>query len=266
MVDLHNHTPYCHHAEGHPEEFIARARELGIREYGFAEHSPWMFQYKDDPPIAPSWDEFRAYLRDMEELRDRLQGEEINLRIGIEVDYLPSRLDAAARFTANYPFDYHIGSVHNLGHWIFDHPDHLGEWEGRDIEAIYEEYFQAIRDMLGWGFIDILGHLDLPKKFGHRPPGGYERMVEELLPDLRNSGVVVEINTAGKDKPAGEFYPSPGIVRRLANAGIPLTLGSDAHRPSEVGRHRKEALELLRECGVKELVSFDQRQRIAVRI
>ncbi|MCB2153307.1 histidinol-phosphatase [bacterium] len=264
MVDLHNHTPYCHHAEGRPEEFVEKARALGIREFGFAEHSPWMFQYEDDPPIAPTWDEFRAYEEDLEKLRDQLADDDINLRIGIEVDFVPEQFETARSFTANYPFDFHIGSVHNLGDWIFDHPDHLEEWDGRDVDAVYEEYFQALKSMLGWGLIDIVAHLDLPKKFGHLPGNGYYGLVEELIPVILDSGAVVEINTAGKDKPVGEYYPSIPIIRRLAGAGVPLTIGSDAHRPAEVGRYRDEVLTILRECGVTELFSFDNRTRVPV--
>ncbi|MBX3730262.1 MAG: histidinol-phosphatase HisJ family protein [Candidatus Sumerlaeia bacterium] len=266
MIDLHNHTPLCHHAVGEPEEYLARARTLGLREYGFSEHSPWMLQY-DGEQIAPTDAEFDQYLDRMQALRERHDGTDGPvLRIGIEMDFRPEHAARARAMAAAFPFDHHIGSVHNLGDWIFDHPDRLHEWAGRDVGQVYREYFAAIRAMLDWNLIDIVGHLDLPKKFGHLPPEGIESFVEELLPDLVAAGVAVEINTAGRDKPVGEFYPGPAVVARLARAGVPFTLGSDAHKPSEVGRHIGDALELLRGCGVREVMTFSQRQRVGVRI
>lgn len=266
MPDLHNHTPMCHHAEGEPEEYIARAHQLGIAEYGFSEHSPWMFQYEGEP-LAPTGGEFPLYLEKMEHLRAReRRNGGLNLRIGIEMDFIPEKRAEAEAAAKGYDFDYHIGSVHNLGDWIFDHPDRLKDWDSRDVGAVYREYFAAVREMLHWGFIDILGHLDLPKKFGHVPDGGYMDLVEELLPLIAESGVVVEVNTAGRDKPVGEFYPSPAIVGMLVRAKVPFTIGSDAHRPSEVGRHRAEAIQLLRDCGARELISFERRRRIGVRL
>ncbi|MBI5154037.1 histidinol-phosphatase HisJ family protein [Candidatus Poribacteria bacterium] len=262
MPDLHNHTPYCHHAFGEPREYFARACQLGLREFGFSEHSPWMHQYEGEP-LAPTVAGFRRCLDELVALRADAAGD-TKLRIGIEMDYLPGAREAAREFTSSFPFDYHIGSVHNLGPWIFDHPDRLGEWNSRDVDAVYHEYFAAVADLLEWGFVDILGHLDLPKKFGHRPRGGCLPLIEELIPRIVESGAVVEINTAGRDKPVGEFYPAPDIVRRLAKAGVGFTIGSDAHRPSEVGRHRADAVALLRECGVRDIYTFDQRRAVAL--
>ena len=45
-VDLHNHTTLCNHATGTVEEYVKRAIELGIDEYGFACHAPMNFDPK----------------------------------------------------------------------------------------------------------------------------------------------------------------------------------------------------------------------------
>ena len=113
-------------------------------------------------------------------------------------------------------------------------------------------------------FCDIIGHLDLPKKMGHRPAGGMLRYIEPLISDLLASGITVEINTSGLDNPAREFMPGWETVALLAEAGVPLTLGGDSHAPHHVGRHFRSAIEGLRRLGVKELMRFEKRQRIAV--
>lgn len=266
MIDLHNHTPLCHHASGDPGEMVRRAASRGIREYGFSEHSPWMHQYKGER-IAPTPDEFEQYVAWIGRLQTTVAREEgIALRLGIEMDFIPERLAEAEAMAAAHPFDFHIGSIHNIGDWIFDHPDHVDEWERRDVDAVYEEYFALMRAMLEWGGVDILGHLDLPKKFGHRPRRGTLDFVEELLPLLSESGITVEVNTAGLNKPVGEMYPSEEVVRRLARAGIPLTLGSDAHRLEDVGGHLAVAMDLLRSCGVREIMTFERRRRVGLRL
>jgi histidinol-phosphatase (PHP family) len=78
------------------------------------------------------------------------------------------------------------------------------------------------------------------------------------------SGIAVEINTSGRDNPAQEFMPGWEVVEALAAAGVPLTLGSDAHTPQQVGRHFADALVGLRRVGVRELVRFERRQKVAV--
>ena len=135
------------------------------------------------------------------------------------------------------------------------------EWH---IEDVCELYFHQLSVMLRAGFCDIVGHLDLPKKMGRRPRGGMLAYVEPLIPDLLAAGVAVEINTSGRDAPAGESMPGRDIVACLAAADVPLTLGSDAHAPHSVGRHFAETVAELRDLGVRELVRFEARQKIAV--
>jgi histidinol-phosphatase (PHP family) len=261
LVDLHNHTPWCHHATGHPREYLARARDLRIPVYGFSEHSPWMFEYPGER-LSPTEAEFAEYWDLMVALREeeRAAGA-LDLRIGIELDLIPAKRAHAEAFLARYPLDHHIGSVHNIGDWIFDHPDHLDTWKGRDVTRVFEDCFAILADALSWGIVDIVGHLDLPKKFGHRPPSDtLLALVRDLVPAIRRSGAAVEINTAGLDKPAAEFYPGRAVLELLVAESIPLTLGSDAHKPSEVGRHRAAALALLCDLGVTHVAAFRRRQ------
>ncbi len=92
------------------------------------------------------------------------------------------------------------------------------------------------RDAAESGLFTILGHLDLVKKFGYRPTRSLDRELERLVERIAHAEVLVEINTAGLHRPTGEAYPSLDILRRLCEAGVQITFGSDAHRPDEVGR------------------------------
>ncbi|MEQ8819835.1 MAG: histidinol-phosphatase HisJ family protein [Sumerlaeia bacterium] len=263
MIDLHNHTPACHHAVGEPEEYVRRAIEQGVQEYGISEHSPWILTYPNEP-LSPTEPEFRQLLKRLEGIRDSTT--ELKFRIGIEADYIPEKCDEALAFFKSYPFDYIIGSVHNIGQWIFDDPGKIDQWDERDVDVVYSEYLALMQGLIEWGQVDILAHLDLPKKFGHKPTRGLLPVFESLIPMIAEAGVVVEVNCAGRIKPVGEFYPHPDIVRALVKAGVPMTVSSDGHSPAQVGHYRQEAIQMLRDFGAKEIFSFSQRQKIGYRI
>ena len=266
LIDLHNHTTRCGHASGEMTAYVERALALGLRDFGFSDHSHWMLHDNRGRRYAMQADELDAYVADVRALQaryDRGGAQPFNIRLGMEMDFIPSRLDEAFAVQQQYPWDYIIGSVHNIGFEKLQEPAMYDEWH---IEDVCELYFHQLSVMLRAGFCDIVGHLDLPKKMGSMPAGGLLRYIEPLIPDLRANDIAVEINTSGLDNPAQAFMPGWDIVEALASSGVPLTLGSDAHAPHHVGRHFDLALAGLRKAGVKELVRFEKRQMIAVPI
>jgi len=110
------------------------------------------------------------------------------------------------------------------------------------------------------GLFDAIGHLDLPKKFGHLPPEEAWELVEGVLGAIQAANLALDVNTAGWRKPVGELYPAPRILRRARELGIPVVLGSDAHAPEEVGARFAEAAALLAEAGYREAWVFKGRK------
>lgn len=263
LVDNHNHTPLCNHAEGEPPEFVERAIALGIAEIGFSEHSPWMIQ-KAEEKLAPTDEEFAHFVHSIQLLQRRYNKSRwspIRVRLGIEMDYVPDRMDRAREYVDKYPWDYIIGSIHHLDFWGFDNPAYVGEFDRRDIDKVYEQYFSKIEELAAMGLFDIVGHLDAIKKFGHRPSYDLQPLYQRLALALKRADLVVELNTSGLDKEAREFYPARPLLEVLAAQGVPLTLGSDAHKPDQVGRYFDEARRLLLNIGVREIVAFQKRHR-----
>ncbi len=249
------HTALCRHGEGDVADYVESALAMGLEEIGFAEHIP--MPQIDDPSGRMSISEFPAYLRQIEAAR--LHYPQITIRLGLEADYIPEHREYIAEFIAGYAFDYVIGSVHFVGDWNFDHPACIDRYDTYGVDALYRDYYGLLREAAGSGLFDIIGHFDLPKKFGHRPVGDLSPDIETTLEVIRARGLALDVNTAGLRKPVRELYPSETILGRAAALGIRITLGSDAHHPGEVGFAFAEVCRRLRLLGFTEALRFERR-------
>ena len=256
-VDLHNHTTLCNHATGSVEEYVKRAIELGVDEYGFACHSPMNF----DPKYRMKLEERAIYELWVNEVKEKYK-DKIKILLGYEVDYLKGYmldeiLDAKV--------DYLIGSVHFLQNkndmWGFDNPEFIGVYENIDIEKIWEDYFNTIKEMAKTNYFDIVGHLDLIKVFKFLPKKDIRLIAKDALKEIKKSNMVLEINPAGLRKPIGEPYPSKELLEEAFALDIPITFGSDAHSVEQVGFGYETVIDFVKKIGYKKCVSFDKRDR-----
>ncbi len=264
LHDYHMHSYLCGHGEGVPAEYAAHAARLGLDEIGVSEHIPlyWLPEAARDPELAMRMDELPRYFDLVEAARAAVPT--LPIRLGLEADYIPGHEVALAAILRAHPWDYVYGSVHFIGAWGMDDPRYTAEYDRRDIDALYAEYFALVEAAARTGLFDIMAHLDLVKKFGHRATGDLTPLYARVAQMMAATGVCVEINTAGLLKPVGEIYPQPALLRALHAAGVPVTLGSDAHKPELVGHAFAEALRLLREVGYREVMRFRARQAYAV--
>lgn len=243
-VDLHTH-PVAHGAGCYKEEFLRqfmhKAKEEGISHLGFTDHD--------------------CYL----DLIDFKMGEKLNqsnpdvqIYIGLEVDYFPEKEHEIKKRLIEYPLDYVIGSVHSIGDWDFDVLEQKFRYKEWDIDHLYETYFQLIAQAARSNLFQIIGHLDLIKIFNYRPKQDIFKWVEPCLRVIQAHDLTVEVNTAGLYKPVGEIYPEERIIKRCFELNIPLTISSDAHEAEQVGRYNREIRELLRKIGYKEVATFQR--------
>jgi len=244
------------------EQYVLRAMELGLPEMGFSEHLPQPVPIPDK--VAPTAEEMDGFVDEFARVRKAFAGR-MTVRLGGEADFTPGGASEIERMKRNYRLEYVIGSVHFLGGWAVDHPAYADGYATRSIDAVYREYFEMIREAAGTGLFDVIGHLDLPKKFGHRPDTNVVKLAEKAIEAMAANGVGFEINTAGRDKPVGEFYPSRDLIVACRQAGLRLTFGSDSHAPKEVGRYFAEASELARECGYTQTMRMsEEREAVSV--
>ncbi|HEX7619141.1 MAG TPA: histidinol-phosphatase HisJ family protein [Verrucomicrobiae bacterium] len=271
--DYHMHTPLCRHAAGEPSEYAKRAVAIGLTEIGFSDHSPMR---RDD------FDNWRMNQGQLDEYVEKVRKAQkdfpqLTVRLALEVDYLPGHEDWIRELAARHPWDYFIGSVHYVSDsWDIDNPAKLSEWNHRDAFEVWSAYFDRLTLAAESGLFEIIGHADLPKKFGHRPSrdpasagssgaAGCTPLYERFLTAVQKSGCAIELNTAGLRKDCREIYPSREILQLAFQKGVPITFGSDAHAPTEVGMNFTEAVQLARSVSYQECRRFAQRKHLSVK-
>jgi histidinol-phosphatase (PHP family) len=235
------------------EQYVEKAIENETRFFGFSEHAPMDF----DPKYRMRYDQIPLYRSMIEEARDRY-GDRIDILTGFEVDFLPGYMDERI---LRADVDYLIGSVHFLGEWGFDNPEFIGEYKNRDIDTIWQNYFDAIEAMAKSGYFDIVGHLDLIKVFKFMPKKDIRLIAKDALHAIKRADMVIELNMAGYRKPVKEPYPSALLMEEIRTLDIPITFSSDAHAPDQVGLFKEELITFARSFGYSKCATFKARQR-----
>ncbi len=272
---LTNHHTHSYYSDGnsHPEEYIRQAISLGFDLLGFTEHSPLPF----DNNFSFKEEKKEEYLSLFAALKARYKGQ-IELVLGMEMDYIPGIMEDFESLTTGFGLDYSIGSVHlvrNSGKedlWFIDGPlaltydSGLKEIFGGDIRKAVAAYYRQVNDMLETQRFDIIGHIDKIKMHNRRryftgDEAWYRDLVSGTLQLIKEKGVIVEVNTRGIYKKRSDTtYPGPGILKQIMLLNIPVMINSDAHHPPEVDGAFDQALSLVKEAGIRELVRFSNHQ------
>jgi len=260
IIDLHNHTKLCQHAKGEMEEYVQRAIEKKIDIFGFSDHAPMDF----DKKYRMSKDEASMYLKKIEDIKKRYKNK-IEILSGFEVDFLPPFIE---KEILNAKLDYLIGAIHFLPKkpysselWGFDNPEFIGHYKNVNIDTLWEEYFFAIEKMAKSGFFQIVAHFDLIKVFGFKPKKEIRLIVKNALKSIKKSNMTLEISSAGIRKPAKEPYPSKDILKMAYEMDIPITFGSDSHKPEDVGYRIKELIAVAKEIGYSKCAIYKNKDR-----
>lgn len=256
LIDLHNHTPLCNHAEGSIEEFVQAALLKKIDVFGFSDHAPMNF----DETYRMGFSQMVDYERDVLHVKEKYQ-DQIKILLAYEVDFLRGYIDERV---LQRNVDYFIGSVHYLGSWGFDNPEFIGEYRTQNIDEVWERYFAAITDMAKSGLFDIVGHLDLIKVFNYLPKKDVRMIAKEAIIAIKKANMAVELNAAGFRKPVGEQYPSHPLLELIAEHDIPITFGSDAHAQDHIGFLQEELRTIAKNYGYKKCATYESRDRILV--
>ena len=245
-TNYHIHTQWSD-GDNSVEE-VVRAAEKVFDEIAITDHLVIKPDGSQEPYSIPAG-KIKSYLKEIEKVEAQ-----VRVLKGLEVDYFPESERIIENLLKELDLDLVIGSVHFVDMAPIDLSEEF--WIGksqREVDEIYKKYYELVEMASSSGLFDVIGHLDLPKKFGRR---------SDIFPE--NLDVeVVEINTSGLRYPAREIYPAEAICRKLVQKKVRFTIGTDAHSLNHLSYCIKEAEELLERISGERVVF---RHRAAVPI
>jgi histidinol-phosphatase (PHP family) len=256
---------FCRHAKGGLEQVVLRAIEAGFTHYGLSEHSP---RYRTEDLLAGEEDltpadlatTFEAYAAHARSLREQVAGR-LDLLVGFETERLPPEdwFGRMSELRARYKPDYIVGSVHDVDGLVIDYTPEATQQVADamgGMESLRLRYFDAVKDLVSALRPEVVGHIDLIRKFdGPTPSFSPEvfRRIDDALEAVRSVGGVLEVNCATHRRGLGPVYPLPPILERARSMGIGVTLGDDSHGAHDVGVGLDASMRAIAAAGYREV-------------
>ncbi|MGY5875810.1 MAG: histidinol-phosphatase, partial [Candidatus Thorarchaeota archaeon] len=259
MIDYHIHPNFSLDAKGTIEEFCQSAVEQGLKEICFTTHLDADPEREDcvvsvrgeivDVKSSRWLEEYESTIRDA---GDKFADYGLIVRLGVEVDYFEEMIPNLPDRFHSTDFDFIIGSVHLIDHLAISLEDEANQlFEKYGLTGLGERYFSLIRECIESGYFDVIGHIDIYRRYGEK---FYSNEIHSLWHDhvkdiaslMMKHNVGFEINTAWLRRGHTEPMPARALINALISHGVTtVTVGSDAHAPSEVGMHIDTALKIL---------------------
>ena len=249
--DYHSH-PQGHRVQRYTAELLQPwaddARKIGLRDIAFTDHD----RYHEG-----------VIFDEIDRLREK--NADLKIRAGIELDNDPQTSAAGRKWVErNWDrLDFVLGSVHYLEQpEMFDTvPGGATQFEGEEIDSIYQKYFARVREIVASGLVDCLAHIDLVKIHGHRSKAAIGSLIDDTVELVRSRNLAIELSTAGWRKPVKEQYPADEIIQLALSKGIPFTTASDAHSHVQLGENFDRLAEKMKAIGIKEVAVYEKHQR-----
>ncbi len=267
LTNYHSHCSFC---DGHAplEDFVKAAIAQGFTSYGISSHAPLPFSTR----WTMDWSQMPDYLAECKRLKKKY-AKEIELYVGLEIDYLNEDSNPAIDRFRSLPLDYRIASVHLL----YDDNDEVvdidcspdkfrtivDEHFDGDIMRVVHLYYKRLFRLVDLGGFDILGHADkMHYNANTYRPGlldeaWYDTLMHDYFAAIANKGYMVEINTKAFHQ-LGTFYPNQRYWNLLKELGIRVLVNSDAHYPERINNGRAEALRALSDVGYTHVMELHQ--------
>jgi len=258
-VSVRLFADYHSHPQGHRVQLYSRAllqpwidsaRACGLNDVAFTDH-----------------DRFHAGINFDEIDKLRAANPDVKIRAGIELDNDPQTSAAGRQWIEKNwdQLDFVLGSVHYLDNptQMFDSvPTGASQFEGRNIDNLYADYFRRVSEIAASGLVDCLAHHDLIKIHGHRPNSEIGPIIDETIDFIRWSDLAIVLSTAGWRKPVNELYPADHIIELAVEKGIPFTTSSDAHSRAQLAENFDRLAEKMSTLGIGAVSLYDKHRRI----
>ena len=156
IANYHTHTWRCRHADGTEREYVETAIEAGFKILGFSDHTPQVYPGGYVCPVKMLPEELEGYVDTVLDLKREYKSD-IEIHLGLEVEYLYTLWEPLLRLLEPYPIEYLILGQHYLGDGI-DAP-FCGE---RTKSADYlRQYCRQTREALETGKFLYFAHPDV---------------------------------------------------------------------------------------------------------
>ncbi len=267
-ADLHNHT-LASHGTASAAAMLERGRAAGLQWFGLSEHAPLPPGFSCKLYTGDLNVEFPRYAAEVIQLREASEkGPGPRVLLGMELDWIPSRLPYMRALVAAWPFDYVLGSLHHIDGMSVGALANWGPGVSREERfARFAAYYYEMAAMAKSGLVQIASHPDFIKLRAFDDFRAWLALPESRAPleaavsALAATGTVMEVSAAGLRQDFAEPYPAPAIMRLAAGAGVDICFGSDAHTPADVGLPFDRLADYARGFGYTDSVIFINRQR-----
>lgn len=282
LTDLHTHSNFSPDAQRDTsiDRMAVRAEETGLSYIAVTDHCDcnyWLPSYETDYPEYQQGDSMmfgsRDYALGSIERTAELKEKYPHLLCGIELGQLVQAPEIAARVASDERLDFVIGSLHmNRGkpdfYWI-----KYNELDSSEIYALLDAYFAEELEVCKTADFDVLGHLTYPLRYISGDYGTdidlsrYDDIIREIFCTLISRGKGIELNTSGYRQKYGKPFPDLEYVKLYRSLGGEIiTLGSDAHRISDIGGGIKQGAELLKEASFEYTAVYKKRSPEFIRL
>lgn len=284
LMDYHTHNRRCGHALGEIEDYIKFAINKNFAEIGISDHFP-LEAIIDDPQLTEiikrasmETEEFPNYIKEIKRLKGKYENK-IRVLLSTELNFATPGRALSNQKKILDPFmddvDYLLGAIHDIK-WhespiiIIDPREGSEALKKFGMEKITLEYIKKLEKLVATDYFDVIAHFDNYRiLFRPNTPlyseNTWEKLLD-LLDKIKNKEMAIEINTSGTRKEIGSQFPSDEIVKEIIKRDIPIMLGSDAHKPEDIGYMFEEITEKFKRLGLSYICRYENREQRIVKI
>ena len=250
LITTHTHTCFTNHGEGTVEELVSAAAAAGVATIAVTEHYPLTDAFDPRHYLAMPEQRVGEYLSAIDKAREGHP--EIEVLAGGDLDWLGDDDDRDLTAEDLSPFQLILGSVHFVDRWPFDDPAQRGRWDEVGADDIWRRYFEVWCEAVSSDApFQVMSHPDLAKKFNFYPSFDPQPLYDRAAEACAAAGRMVEVNTSGTYYACKEMFPAPALLATFRRAGVPCTVGTDAHKPEHVARDIERAYRLMARAGYR---------------
>ncbi len=273
-ADYHVHTEFSDDSSYPFEQVIKDAIAKGIDELCFTEHVDYGVKfdwdevedmpYRTAPRNTPlSNADYPVYFEQFNTLKENYK-DMIRLKFGMEFGMQSHTIGRFEKLFKRYPLDFIIMSIHQIN----DEEYWTGEIQKKYTQKEYNEryYNELLYLVRNYHDYSVIGHLDYIVRYdpaGIYPFGKLKPVITEILKTVIEDGKGIEVNTSSHRYRLSDLTPSREILKLYRKlGGSIITIGSDSHKPSDLGTYIDESKEELKKLGFETYCTFDKMKPI----